>query len=273
MTEQTTTRRAPGRPKKNPDAAKPAAKKSVIQRKEVVKRHSEFETMGRAGIVTMLPQNGITIYDEDNDTVREIRYCPNEPSIFTDNQGDKAKKEAVIFREGKLFVPKEKPNLRLFLDKHPGNEANGGNLFREVNKQKEAEQELKREFLQYDAISMVREKPIEELLPVALYFGYNINAPTTDIRYNLLQKAKRNPQEFIESFDNPQVHARSIVKQAQDYHFILVKPDGVYWLDSKQLIVSVPAGLDPLDVMTRFCLTEKGAAVLSNLEDKLAKLA
>jgi hypothetical protein len=38
------------------------------------------------------------------------------------------------------------------------------------------------------------------------------------------------------------------------------------------MIVSVPAGMEPVDVMTRFCLTEKGAAVLSTLEDKLEKL-
>lgn len=273
MSEQTTTRRAPGRPKKSAATTKPAAKKSVIHRKETVKTNSEFEIIGKGGVVTMIPQNGITIYDEEKNTVREIRYCPNEPSIYTDEQSDKAKKEAVIFREGRLFIPKEKPNLRNFMDKHPANQVNGGNLFREVNKQKEAEQELKREFLQFDAISMVREKPIEELLPVAIYFGYNVNAPTTDIRYNLLQKAKRNPKEFIESFDNPRVHTRSVVKQAKDYQFIRVKSDGVYWFDSNQLIVSVAAGLDPIDVMTRFCLTEKGAAVLSNLEDKLSKLA
>jgi hypothetical protein len=47
----------------------------------------------------------------------------------------------------------------------------------------------------------------------------------------------------------------------------------VHWFDSGQLIVSVPAGMDPVDVMTRFCMTEKGASVLSNLEEKLSKLA
>ena len=178
-----------------------------------------------------------------------------------------------MFRDGRLFVPKEKPNLRLFMEKHPGNQENGGKLFRVVDKKADAEKELHREFLLNDAISMVREKAIEELLPVAIYFGYNINASTSDIRYNLLQKAKKNPQEFIEAFDSPQVQVRSVVQQAKEYQFINCKSSGVHWYDSNQLIVSVPAGMDPVDVMTRFCMTEKGAAVLSNLEEKLAKLA
>jgi len=39
------------------------------------------------------------------------------------------------------------------------------------------------------------------------------------------------------------------------------------------MIVSVPVGQDPMDVMIRFCLTEKGSAVLSSLEERLEKLA
>jgi hypothetical protein len=110
-------------------------------------------------------------------------------------------------------------------------------------------------------------------LAVAIYHGININASTSDIRYNLLNVAKRKPQEFIDSFDSPEVMTRSTVQQAKDYQFIKTSASGVYWFDSNQLIVSVPAGMDPVDVMTRFCLTEKGASVLSNLEEKLSKLA
>ena len=273
---ETTTQRRPGRPKKaatTEPKAEPKAKRSVVRRKQEVKQHAEYEIINAGGIVTMLPQKGVTVYDPEKDTVREIRYCPNEPSIWSDEQGDKAKREAVIFRDSRIFVPKEKPNLKKFLEIHPGNQANGGKLFRLVDKKADAEKELNREFLLNDAISMVREKAIEELLPVAIYFGYNINSSTSDIRFNLLQKAKKNPQEFIEAFDSPQVQVRSVVQQAKEYQFISTRESGVHWFDSGQLIVSVPAGMDPVDVMTRFCMTEKGASVLSNLEEKLSKLA
>jgi hypothetical protein len=280
---EATTRRAPGRPKKN--AAKPAEettpkvqataqkKSTVVRRTPEPQRNAEYELIGKGGIVTMLPQKGVTTYDAEVDSVREIRYCPNEPSIWADEQGDKAKKEAVIFREGRLFVPKEKPNMRKFMEVHPGNKANGGRLFQVVDKKAEAEEQLNREFLLNDAISIVREKPIEELLAVAIYHGINIDGTTSDIRYNLLNVAKKKPQDFIDSFDSPEVMTRSTVQQAKDYQFIKTSASGVYWFDTNQLIVSVPAGMDPIDVMTRFCLTEKGAAVLSNLEEKLSKLA
>jgi hypothetical protein len=106
-----------------------------------------------------------------------------------------------------------------------------------------------------------------------MYFKVNINAAVSEIRFNLLRIAKSKPQEFIEAFDSPQVQARSVIEQAKDYQIINVKPEGVYWFDSNSLIVSVPVGQEPVDVMTRFCLTEKGASVLSSLEERLERLA
>ena len=220
----------------------------------------------------MLPQKGITVYDSEMDTVREMRYCPNEPSIWADEQGDKARKETVAFREGKLFVRRDQPNLKKFMELHPMNMSNGGTIFREVNKKKDAEVLLKREFELSEAISLVRDKDINELLPVALYFGININVPVSEIRYNLLNVAKSKTQAFIESFDSPQVQVRSSIQQAKDYQILNLKSNGCYWFDSNSLIVSVPVGQDPLDTMVRFCLTEKGSSVLSLVESKLDKL-
>lgn len=257
------------------EEVKPAVaskKKRTIKRKETILQHAEYEIPKNAGIVYMLPQKGITVYDSEKDTVREMRYCPNEPSIWADEQGDKARKETVCFREGKLFVPKDKPNLRQFMDLHPMNMANGGKIFRQVDKKKDAQNELEREFKLNEAIAMVRDKDINELLPIALYFGVNINTPVTEIRYNLLNIAKKKTQEFIQSFDSPQVQTRSTIQQGKDYQIINVKSDGTYWFDSNRLIVSTPVGQDSMDVMVRFCLTEKGASVLSTLEDRLDRL-
>ena len=282
MTKQ--TRRAPERPKAQVEnatvespvvevtASKPK-KKNIIKRKEDSTTHVKFEIPSRAGVVYMLPQKGVTIFDSENDTVREIRYCPNEPSIYVDEQSDNAIKESVAFREGKLFVPKEKPNLRKFMESHPMNTANGGHIFRKVDKKKDASDELEKEFKVSEAVAMVRDKDINDLLPIALYFNVNINKPSSEIRFNLLRIAKSKPQDFIESFDSPSVTARSIVQQAKDYQIIEVKEDRCSWFDSKSMIVSVPVGQDPMDVMIRFCLTEKGSAVLSSLEERLEKLA
>ena len=274
------TKKRPGRPKAQPKAevvetvVAPAAKKPLpIKRKESINPNAEFELLRKSGVVYMLPQKGVTVFDEEKDTVRELRYCPNEPSVWRDEQSENATRQSVIFRDGKIFIPKSQPNLRIFMEKHPFNEANGGTIFRLVNKKRDAEKELEKEFFLTDAVSMVRDKDIQDLLPVAMYFGVNINASVSDIRYNLLRIAKTKTQEFIESFDSPQVRTRSVLQQASDYQIIKLNNDSVKWFDTNSMIVSVPVGQEPLDVMARFCLTEKGSSVLSTLEARLARLA
>ena len=106
----TQTQKSPGRPKKTQEKPKRVEvqperlekfkgtsirgelddtpiKKTFIKRKEKVQQHKEYEVIKGGGIVFMLPQKGVTVYDEEKNTVREIRYCPNEPSIWTDEQG------------------------------------------------------------------------------------------------------------------------------------------------------------------------------------------
>ena len=141
-----------------------------------------------------------------------------------------------------------------------------------MNKKRDAEKELEREFLVTDAITLVRDSDVQALLPIAMYFNININAPVSEIRFNLLRIAKNKPKDFIESFDSPQVKSRSLIQQASDYQIINLRNDGAYWFDSNKLIVSTPVGQDSLDVMVRFCLTEKGASVLTALEERLMKL-
>ena len=272
------TRRAPGRPKKTEAAAAPVVEKKVTKRPPIIRKEQvndtvEYEVINGGGIVYMLPQQGTTVHDKETDTVRELRYCPNENSVWADEQGPRAMKKSVIFRDGKIFVDSSKPHLRKFLELHPGNLKNGGTSFKLVDKKVDAQKELDKEFLVTAAVAMVRATDITDLFAVALYFKVNINAPTSEIRHNLLRIAKSKPKEFIESFDSPTVRTRAILKQAADYQIIKMERSACKWFDSNTQIVSVPVGQAPTAVLTRFCLTEKGSTVLADSEARLERLA
>ena len=283
MAEQ--AKRAPGRPRKSnasnsSDTSTVAPQQKAVSvappplvRKKKAVENRVYTIPSGGGIVYMLQSKGVTIYDESKNRVREMRYCPNEPSIWVDEQSDNAVKKPVIFNNANLIVTKDKPNLMEYLDLHPQNISNGGGVFKLIDQDKDAEIELVKEFSMVDSISMVRDKPIQELLPVALYYGMNIDRPVAEIRYDLLKEAKSNPQKFIESFDNPVVQARAVVYQAREYQIINIKVDGAYWFDSNRLIVANPAGQDTVDTLTRYCLTDKGASVFDKLREDLMKLA
>lgn len=271
-----TTRRAPGRPKKAqteanaiPATPPPTKKKVSLKREEKSDKGRVYEIPKNAGVAYMIKQRGVTVYDSLEDTVREIRYCPNEPSIWVDEQSSNARKESIIFRDGKLIVSKEKPNLRRFLEKHPDNIANGGSVFREMNVAVDAEKALEKEMSQFDAVSMLKSAEVEDMLAVALFFSVNIDRKLSEVKYDLLQIAKRSPSRFIQSFDDPAVKMKALVRQASNYQVISIKKDSVRWFDSNSLIVSVPHGQEPEDIMVRFLLTEKGASVVSEIEKQL----
>ena len=268
----TTTKRSPGRPKKVQATEAPAPQikqsKPRIRRVETVPTVHHYKAV-RSGAVMMLMQSGLTVYDEEAKKVREIRYCENEHSIFKDEQNEKSVKTPIVFRMGNLMVRGDQPNLQAYLEVHPDNKANGGGLFYMVNKTKKVENEIDQEFLVNDAINMLRNKDLDEILAVALAYGMDINRPTSEIKHDLLLKAKKSPQSFMDSFDNPIVAMKSKVRQAIAYNIIKASSDAVKWFDTNKVIISVPAGQDPVDVFVRYCMTEAAAPVVAELERQL----
>ena len=81
--------------------------------------------------------------------------------------------------------------------------------------------------------------------------------------------AKKNPGLFIESFDNPIIEAKALVKKAKDYGVISVSNRKVSWTDTNNYILSVPVGREDIEVIARYCLTEEGSSVLNEIKRQL----
>lgn len=248
--------------------------KTKIKRTEIdeAKKNKVYFIPKGGGVWFKLRQNNITVFDEQTNQVRQLRYSPNENSVWADEQSENVIREQIVFQAKNLVVPYTKPNLQKYLELHPDNKANGGSIFELVDTAKKAEVELDTEFAVLDAVSMVRDKSIEELIPVAMYLGIDTNQKNMEIKRELLKEAKSNPIRFIEMFDNPVVRTKSIIMSAIDFQILKASPDGLKWFDSNRLIVATPVGQDTIDIATRFCLSEKGAMVFEEIENQLNKI-
>lgn len=277
------TRRTGGQSKPEPakteaavmDAPKPQAKKQAPAFKRTVQENTSkvYQALKNKGPAFMIMSRKISVYDKSTDSLRTARYCPNENSIWMDEQSDNSRTEPIIFRDGFLTVRPDQPNLRNFLELHPSNVSNGGNEFKVIDTKSDAESVVKKEFEVFDAISMIKNSDTNDLLSVALYFKVDIDRQMSEIKHDLLIIAKKKPAAFIQAFDDPIVKCKATVKQALDYQVIKSRKDSVRWYDSNGIIVSVPHGQDAIDIMSRFCLTEKGASVLASIQDELDRLA
>ena len=252
-------------------APAPVSRPKAVAPPKIERKAKIYSVPSGGGIIFQIKSEAI-IYDAQSNTNRQIRYCPNEASVFADEQSNFAVRQHVIFENGILYVPAEKPNLMKFLDLHPGNRANGGGLFEEVNTEHKAQLDVDTEFILHDAIGLVRNKSIDELLPVAIYLGVDTNQKNAEIKRELLLEAKANPSKFIQLFDNPVVQVRASIKKAIDFQILRYKEDGMYWFDSGRLIISTPAGQDTVEVMARFCLSEKGSILYNELKSQLDRL-
>jgi hypothetical protein len=250
--------------------ARPAKATAASTAGKFERKAKVYSIQKGAGILFRIKSDAI-IYDKETGRNRQIRYCPNEPSVYADEQSSNAIRAHVLFEEGILAVPAEQANLQDFLDLHPMNRANGGGTFEVVNTEAKAEVDLDNEFLLHDAVALVRNKSIDELMPVAIYLGMDTNQKNAELKRELLMEAKGNPKRFIELFDNPTVQVRSIIKKAVDFQILNSKEDGMYWFDSNRLIVATPVGQDTIKVMTQFSLTEKGSTALESIREELEK--
>lgn len=278
------TKGSPGRPQqKSPIAAPtPTSAQEFENKTAKVKRQlpdgtripKVYQMIGnKGGIFFKLRCKNVTVYDEHQRTVRQIRYCPGEPSIYVDEQSQISKLEHVVFENKILSVPYDKPNLQKFLDLHPDNKANGGSVFELANDERRSEIELENEFAVTDAIALIKSRNIDDLLPVAMALNINTNQSDLSIKRALVQSAKRNPAQFMGLVDSPMVMARTTVAQSFDFQIIELRSGAVVWFDTGKLIVSVPVGQDKIEVMTRFVMTDKGSSVLSELERQLDEIA
>lgn len=250
----------------NPQA-QTASFRPAIRRQEKSNEIKEYRLVKKSGATFLMQQKNVTIVE--NGKLREIRYCPNEPSIYRDEQDDKSTREAVVFLEGRIFVRPDQPNLSEYLDAHPDNKKNGGARFYLYQEEVVSEKKLEDEFIMHDAISLIRNKDLEELLSVAISFGVNIDRPVNEIKHDLMVFAKKNPKSFIGAFDNPIVEMKTLLSQASKYQVINLNEKGAFWFDSNKLIVSVPAGKDPMDVFVRYCMTEAAVPVVEEIKRQL----
>ena len=249
-------------------ASQSLSHESLIKKLDTASRKTKVYSVVNAGGIWYKVRSIATT----KNPIRQIRYCPNEPSIYVDQQSQYAILESVVFREGTLMVSPEQPNLQDFMDAHPDNVVNGGNSFYTIDMEHDAEEELDNEFLIHDAVSMVRDTELDGLLPVAMFLNIDPKKPSVEIRRELLSHAKSNPKAFIEMFDNPIVKVKAIIIQAVDFQILKISSESMRWYDNNQVIITTPAGQDTLDVMARFCLTDKGALVYAEITNRLSKL-
>ena len=264
----------PSRPRINKEPQSGGAKSSGLPSLKAKKsnrdmENREYRTITKSGMICLLQQSQVIVYDETTKKNREIRYCPNESSIWRDEQSSAAVRRSIVFKDGRLFVRYDEPSLREYLDTHPGNKSNKGNFFLLVDKDKTAADNIKEVFLVNDAINLVRTSEFGQLLAVASAFDMRTDRPASEIKHDLVNLASKNPERFINSFNDPAIAVRVKLKMAIENEVVKYDKGAIRWYDNGKQIVSVPKGKNHLDIGVRYLMTEEAASTWEAIESQL----
>lgn len=258
-----------------------------VAKKSVQAKDKLYQLRKGLNPLTYIIKNGrrgdLIIYKDNKN--RAIRFCPNEQSVYVDEQSEFALVQDVIFEKGILNVPAREVIKQQFLDEHPDNIANGGGLFKELDEEKGAEEAVNKEDLildiKYEIRNKAKEKNAEELLkPVASVILNSIDKANRmtikELQNVLYRKAESNPQYFIDNKGNVDVFENE--SNFKRYFIMTALKDGVIkqsfdkkafiWGDTKELIAQAPRGVELIDFFIEFIGTQEGILVAEEIKKR-----
>ena len=209
----------------------------------------------------------------DGNISRSLRYASNQTSVFEDEQHGDVTLPAIIFRDGKLVVPKEQEILQKFLSLyHPDKDGE----YIEFDPSREAEKDIDTLKETLEAQNLVLEMDIEDLEAIAricLRDQGNVSEMTSkEIKRDMLLYASRNPREVVELSEDENVKLRNVAVRAVEMGIIFIKDDNrtVCWNNNtKDKIITAPYGENVYSALASFFKTDDGLDVLQGITNKL----
>ncbi len=219
------------------------------------------------------PRKRLLYYDEENNMSRPLRYARNANSPFVDEQDKNVILEPVVFEDGVLRVSKRNPVLQEFLHYHPEN----GVEFYEFDNEKDAQEDVEFLYNELDAQLMARDMEFVMMEAVAnVLLGGKVSKMTSaEIKRDIMLYAKRYPQDFMETVNDPSLRVNNIASKALSDGYLSFRNNkkDIYFnlKENKKKLMTVPFGEDPVYVLASYLQSNDGLELFKFLDDKISE--
>ena len=217
----------------------------------------------------MLRSSNVYWFDKEKGYERELKYCQNQKTPFVDEMLGDQRLEHIIFRNGALFVEKEKTVLQKLLAIHPHKDK----IYYEFEPEVVAEEELDVLEMQADAIVAARDLDIdmaEAIMRVEL--GSKVSEMSSkELKRDLLIYARNNPQLFLDLLDDDNVLLRNFGIKATEVGILKLSSDQrtFLWGSNNRKLMNVPFDEHPYTALAAWFKTDEGMEIYSNIEKQL----
>ena len=208
-------------------------------------------------------------FNKETGDQKEIRFATNQNSPFVDEQKGEATLGHIMFKNGTLFVPKEKQNLQKLLSLyHPGLNIK----YAEFDAVLTANNELEDLDIQIDALVAAREIDVDQAEAILrVEIGSAVSGMSSkEIRRDLLLFARRNPELFIQLANDENVQLRNFAIKASEAGIIKLSQDQrtFMWGTNNAKLMTVPFDENPYSAMAAFFKTDEGVEIFKSIEKK-----
>ena len=209
-------------------------------------------------------------FDEEKGYERELKYTSNQRTCFVDEMKGDQRLEHIIFRNGQLFVPKNKTVLQKLLSLyHPHRDK----LFEEHKPVEIAANQIDTLELEVDALVAARSLDIDIAEAVMrVEIGSEVNKMSSkELKRDLLLYAKRNPALFLELVNDENVMLRNFGIKAVEAGIIKLSPNQreFLWGTNDRKLMTVPFDEHPYSALAAWFKTDEGMEIYSNIEKRL----
>jgi len=245
---------------------KPEPKKPVWE----VKDRVYYLTQDRKPLSYMIKSAGIYWFDEEKQYERELKYCENQRTAFVDEMKGDQRLSHIIFRNGALYVPKNKTVLQKLLSLyHPHKDK----LYYEWKPVAAAADEIEVLEMEIEALDLARNIDIDlaEAIMRVEKGSEVANLSSKELKRDLLLFARKSPMLFLELASDDNVALRNFGIKAVESGIILLSNDQRYflWSSNNRKIMTVPFDEHPYTALAHWFKTDEGMEVYSNIEKRL----
>lgn len=211
--------------------------------------------------------SALQYYDEEEKTLRSLCYGTNQLSIFEDEQTGDVILGSIVFKNGKLDVPRTNPQLQKFLEITPDN----GVVFQEFKPDEIAETELNSIELEMEALQVAMSLTLAEIESVALsiYGSSVLKKKTAEIKRDVFLYAKSNPKAFMNLASDDLTKLKGLGIRATELGLAQYKGNAFY--NGETLLCKVPFDeSDKFNTLARWMNdTDEGKAFNKYIQSKI----
>jgi hypothetical protein len=229
-----------------------------------------YELKGNNTPIVTILKNRTMWFDEEKGYEREVKYTTNQKTVFVDEMKGPERLGHIIFRDGKLFVPKEKTVLQKFLSLyHPQK----GSYYEEHDPVAIAEDDIDYLELEIEALNQASQMEVdrsEAILRTEL--GNSVSKMTSkELKRDLILFARNNPQLFLELANDENINIRNMGIKATEQGLIKLSNDQrtFTWASNDKKLITVPFDENPYSALASYFKTDEGIEVYQTIEKRL----